>query len=105
MKRLIIAITALVFTSQMAMAAPLGHKGLNKGKTVLVKVHSAHGKKFSKNTYGKWYKAKNKKQVRRTVKKRWVNKRGRRFYGRGKPAHWQKRGCWKLGPVWYCPAH
>ncbi len=28
---------------------------------------------------------------------------GRRHRGRGRPANWRNRGCFEIGPVWYCP--
>ena len=115
MKRLIIAITALVVSTQMASAAPLGQKGYSKGNAIVVKVHSTYDKKSSKDKHDRWKKKSGKSQIHRNAKKRIVKKRivqgrvikkrGKRFYGRGKPHRWQKRGCWKIGPVWYCPAH
>lgn len=28
---------------------------------------------------------------------------GRRWEGRGDPPRWRNRGCFRIGPVWYCP--
>lgn len=29
--------------------------------------------------------------------------RPQRYRGPGRPDGWQNRGCFKIGPVWYCP--
>lgn len=29
--------------------------------------------------------------------------RPQRYYGPGRPYRWQHRGCFNIGPVWYCP--
>ncbi len=28
---------------------------------------------------------------------------GRRWRGRGRPKNWSRRGCFSIGPIWYCP--
>lgn len=28
---------------------------------------------------------------------------GKRWRGRGNPRNWRSRGCFKAGPIWYCP--
>jgi hypothetical protein len=29
--------------------------------------------------------------------------RPRRHYGPGRPYNWRYRGCFSIGPIWYCP--
>ncbi len=85
--------------AQAAPVQPAGAATAISGDGLVTQVHGGHGRACRWGPVWRW----NGKRVRHRHIGRQVRVCGKRWRGRGRPHGWQKRGCFKLGPVWYCP--
>lgn len=67
--------------------------------SLVTQVHAGHGRRCTWGPVHRW----GNERVRHRHIGRDVRVCGKRWRGRGRPDRWEKRGCFRIGPVWYCP--
>ncbi len=103
MRRLIIALAA---AAPLALAVGAAQAGAVGGATALspdtaagvAKVHGGHGRACAFGPIYRW----NTRARHRHVNGE-VRICGNRWRGGGLPPRYRQRGCFAVGPVWYCP--
>ncbi len=95
MIRLLAISMMVLFGATVANAAPAAPSGITPQNELLVKVHGGHGKACRWGRVHRWDTKARHRHVGRDVRVC-----GKRWRGKGRPHH---RGCFKIGPVWYCP--
>jgi len=98
MFRVLLLSAALAIGPQVAVAAPAAPLGVTVDSgSAVTKVHGRH-RRCRWGRVHRWHRRARHRHIRRH---RVV--RCRRWYGRGAPPHRRRRGCWKIGPIWFCP--
>lgn len=103
MRNVVIALLSalmLVLGLATSQAAPtnLPQSSTAQSDGLLVQVHGPRHRECIRGPIRRW----NTRARHRHVGRR-VEICGRRHRGRGRPNNWRRRGCFEIGPVWYCP--
>ncbi len=94
---------SLIVATGSASAAPLSAPATlaaaeaRTGGGLLIRVHGRH-RACERGPVYRWDTRARHRHIGRRVEVC-----GRRHRGRGRPADWRRRGCFAIGPVWYCP--
>ena len=96
----IVMSTAILAANAAPLKAPANPVTSTANSNLVVPVHGRH-RSCRRGPIYRWGIRARHRHIGRRVRicdRRWRRRPGRRY-----PRNWRRRGCFQIGPVWYCP--